>query len=138
MIAVALLAASLLSGCVSTGLSPKIVAPVNAAGQTTAQLLDPLKGGIIGGALGETLTPREKQQGIIAEYQALETSFGQAPVKWLNEKTGNFGEVIAGAPYRVGQQDCRSYNHKLIRNSVVTTASGSACRQPNGAWLRLG
>jgi surface antigen len=132
--------AAILSGCLSTGLAPQSVAPVapvrsNTA--TSAQLLEPLKGGLIGGDLGATLTKTEKQRGLIAEYQALETSFGQAPVSWVDEKTGSAGEVVAGAPYRVGQQDCRPFTHKLTVKKLVTNASGSACRQANGSWLLL-
>jgi surface antigen len=129
-----------LSGCLSTGLSPQSVAPIvpiKTTEQTSAQLLEPLKGGLIGGSFGDGLTPVEKQRGLIAEYQALETSFGQAPVAWSDDKTNILGEVVAGAPYRVGQQDCRPYSHKLIRKTVSKMAVGSACRQTNGAWLRL-
>lgn len=129
-----------LQGCLSTGLTPQTnsaVAPVKANVQTPAQLLEPLKGGLIGSALGEGLLPSEKQRGLIAEYQALETSFGQAPVIWADEKTGNSGEVVAGAPYRVGQQDCRPFTHNLIRKTIMTKATGSACRQSNGSWLLL-
>jgi surface antigen len=129
--------AAILSGCLPTGLTPQSVAPVTSNTATSAQLLEPLKGGLIGGDLGATLSKTEKQRGLIAEYQALETSFGQAPVSWFDEKTGNAGEVVAGAPYRVGQQDCRPFTHKLTVKKLVTNASGSACRQANGSWLLL-
>ena len=129
-----------LTGCLSTGLAPQSVAPVvpvKSSTPTSAQLLEPLKGGLIGTAFGDGLTQPEKQRGLITEYQALETSFGQAPVVWIDEKTGNSGEVVAGAPYRVGQQDCRPYTHNLTIKASVSKAVGSACRQSNGSWLRL-
>jgi surface antigen len=129
-----------LTGCLSTGLTPQVAAPLKPAKlatPTSAQLLEPLKGGLIGGNIGVGLTPAEKQRGLIAEYQALETSFGQAPVVWEDEKTGNSGEVVAGAPYRVGQQDCRPFTHKLSLKSAISSATGSACRQANGSWLLL-
>lgn len=129
-----------LSGCLSTGIAPQsvvAVAPAKTIVPTSTQLLEPLNGGLIGGSFGDGLTPVEKQRGLVAEYQALETSFGQAPVSWLDEKTKNSGEVVAGAPYRVGQQDCRPYSHKLNRKTGSAMAVGSACRQANGAWLRL-
>ncbi len=127
-----------LSGCLSTGLAPQTVLPISPSVALTAvQLLEPLKGGLIGGKLGERLTSSERQRGLVAEYQALETSFGQAPVSWIDAKTGNAGEVVAGAPYRVGQQDCRSFTHNLIQTNIAQSASGSACRQANGSWLLL-
>ena len=132
--------AATLTGCLSSGLAPQTVVPVTPVSPnavTSAQLLEPLKGGLIGGSLGETLSKAERQRGLIAEYQALETSFGLAPVIWVDEKTGITGEVVAGAPYRVGQQDCRPYTHKLTVKKLVTNASGSACRQANGSWLLL-
>jgi surface antigen len=129
-----------LSGCLSTGLTPQPIAPVvptKTNAPTSAQLLESLKGGLIGGSLGANLTAVEKQRGLVAEYQALETSFGQAPVSWVDDKTGNAGEVVAGAPYRVGEQDCRPFTHRLTVKKVITSASGSACRQANGSWLLL-
>lgn len=125
-----------LSGCLSAGLTPQAVAPVQPNIATTEQLLEPLKGGLIAN-LGATLSKAEKQRGLIAEYQALETSFGQAPVMWLDQKTGIGGEVVAGAPYRVGQQDCRPFTHKLTIKKTISSATGSACRQANGSWLLL-
>jgi surface antigen len=131
--------ATALSGCLSTGLAPQVVAPVAPLKQgtvTSAQLLEPLNGGLIS-SLGNSLSPAEKQRGLVAEYQALETSFGQAPVIWIGEKSGSTGEVVAGAPYRVGQQDCRPFTHKLTVKKSVSSTSGSACRQANGSWLLL-
>ncbi|MGL4405701.1 MAG: RT0821/Lpp0805 family surface protein [Notoacmeibacter sp.] len=132
-------AAATLSGCLSSGLAPQTatpVAPTSPVVLTASQLLEPLKGGLIG-TMSEGLTPAEKQKGLVAEYQALETSFGQAPIIWTEEKSGNTGEVVAGAPYRVGQQDCRSFSHKLTRKLAVSSKTGSACRQRNGSWLLL-
>jgi surface antigen len=126
-----------LSGCLATGLAPQAVAPVKPETVTSAELLEPLRGGLIGGSLGAALSAAEKQRGLIAEYQALETSFGQTPVVWVDGRTGNGGEVVAGAPYRVGQQDCRPFTHKLTVKNAVTNATGSACRQANGSWLIL-
>jgi surface antigen len=130
-----------LQGCLST--TPKALPVTNTlpdAGEVLPDadtLLAPLKGGLVGRLPEKSLTKAEMQRGLAAEYQALETEFGRSPVPWADEKTGNSGTVVAGTPYRVGQQDCRPYRHVVVIKSVETTFNGAACRQANGAWLLL-
>jgi surface antigen len=127
-----------LAGCTS------LAAPTGVPGSgsdplatTPALLLEPLKGGLVSGPLGEGLSEREKLRAVAAEYRALETAFGQPPTPWSDERTGANGEVVAGVPYRVGSQNCRAYTHRVSRDAVERTANGSACRAENGSWLRL-
>lgn len=132
-----LLAALALQGCVSTTGIGGASAGSLSGEATQAKLLEPLQGGLVAGPLGEGLSAAEKTRAVAAEYRALETGFGQPPAQWADEGTGVRGEVTAGAPYRVGSQDCRAYTHKVVKGGAERVAEGSACRQPDGAWLRL-
>jgi surface antigen len=134
-----------LTGCISTGgpiadapTGPVTKpAPLSQTAPTPEELLEPLKGGLVSGAIGTGLSAAERQQGLVAEYQALENAFGRTPVTWVGAKPGHGGTVIAGTPYRVGQQDCRPYTHDVQANGANATGRGAACRQANGSWLRL-
>jgi surface antigen len=133
--AIVLAAAVLLSGCVSTIVNAPATTP--GSSPTPGQLLEPLRSGLIGGAIGKTLKDADRKKGLVAEYQALENSFGRTPVTWSGAQAGVEGIVTAGTPFRVGQQDCRPYTHEVIIEGKSASATGAACRQANGAWLRL-
>jgi surface antigen len=47
------------------------------------------------------------------------------------------GEVVAAAPYQVGQQNCRQFTHKVVSGGRELQARGAACRNPNGTWTPL-
>jgi surface antigen len=126
-----------LQGCAGLGTGVKPSAPGSAAGPTPAELLAPLKGGLFAEDQTITLNERERTRAVAAEYTALEAGFGQPAIAWTDEAGGSSGSVVAGAPYRVGSQDCRPYTHTISKAGAQRAASGSACRQPNGAWLRL-
>ncbi|MCU0832138.1 MAG: hypothetical protein MUC58_11615 [Rhizobiaceae bacterium] len=131
-------AALFVSGCVTTGAGlGGGTAPDVSALAAPAALLAPLKGGLVAGPAGEGLTDAEKLRAVAAEYRALETAFGAPPTQWSDDRSGNSGEVTAAVPYRVGRQDCRSYTHQLTIKGARRSASGAACRQPDGAWLLL-
>ncbi|NJR13066.1 MAG: hypothetical protein HC779_00480 [Phyllobacteriaceae bacterium] len=134
------LALAALTGCVTSGVEPvpSVQPALVAVAPTPADLLAPLKGGLVAGALGEGLTERAKTLAIAAEYRALETGLGQPPIVWRDERSGTAGEVKAGTPYRVGQQDCRNYTHSVTVGANLRHRLGlSPGRQPQGAWLRL-
>lgn len=101
-----------------------------------ATIVEAMAGGLIGGTIGRELGARERRSALEAEYRALEyTPAGQA-VSW--DGTGSTrGEVVAGAPYRVGSQDCRQYIHKLYAGSQANSARGTACRNADGSWTPL-
>jgi surface antigen len=136
-----MLGAAMLSGCVTTGGgiggSGVVPDPGLVDGVAPKALLEPLKGGLVAGPAGEGLSDAEKLRAVAAEYRALETAFGAPPTLWSDDRSGNAGEVVAAVPYRVGRQDCRSYTHVVQVKRESRSASGAACRQPDGAWLRL-
>jgi surface antigen len=72
-----------------------------------------------------------------AEYQALEKTPGGQSVAWASPVGGASGEVKAGTPYQVGQQNCRQYTHSAQINGTAVTGRGAACRNADGSWTPL-
>lgn len=124
-ITVALFAAVGLSACTTTqGSVP--------AG--SALYISALQGGIVS-RTGVKLSKSETQRALEAEYRALEAAPGGQPVTWAGGAVR--GQVIAAAPYQVGQQNCRQFTHKVTEGTRELQARGAACRNSDGTWTPL-
>ncbi|WP_168800931.1 hypothetical protein [Peteryoungia ipomoeae] len=124
-VAVALGAAVGLSACTTTqGSVP--------AG--SALYISALQGGIVS-RTGVKLSKSETQRALEAEYRALEAAPGGQPVTWAGSSVR--GQVVAAAPYQVGQQNCRQFTHKVIEGTRELQARGAACRNSDGTWTPL-
>ena len=119
-----------LSACTTTGGFGPSSAKVD--------LLAGLEGGVVGGPIGTGLDKTERAEALQAELTALETPPGQPAVTWGNVATGRFGEARAGLPYRVGSQDCRPVTQTVMLDGVPQTATGAACRDDLGRWIKVG
>lgn len=93
-----------------------------------------LQGGIVGRS-GLQLNRGDFNKALEAEYQALETAPGGQAVTWGSGDTR--GEVIANAPYQVGNQNCRQYAHNLTVDGKQAKVRGAACRNGDGTWTPL-
>lgn len=101
-------------------------------------VVDALGGGLAGRAAGPALSQRELRQALEAEYRALEYTPAGQTVAWGQSGSAPRGEVVAGAPYRVGSQNCRQYVHSLSVDGRAASARGGACRNEDGSWTPLG
>jgi surface antigen len=131
-----------LSGCTTLGLgkaSTTVAAatppPANAR-QVASTIIAEMNGGLVGGAIGQGLSGRDKRLALEAEYKTLEYTPSGQTVDWKSDD-GAHGEVVAAQPYRVGSQDCRQYSHTVYVNSQPRNAKGTACRNPDGSWTPL-
>jgi surface antigen len=127
-------------GCAATGsVQPLAFAP--AATQKVADsdaILAALNGGILPPAAADGLAGPDRLRALEAEYQALEKApLGQV-VAWKSQARGTAGEVSAGTPYQVGQQNCRQYTHTATIRGVPVKGQGAACRNEDGSWTPLG
>jgi surface antigen len=103
--------------------------------ETSASYIAALGGGVIGRAIGLSISKADRQRALEAEYRALEVARGGQPVVW--EGSGISGTVVAAAPYQVGSQNCRQYSHTVTIKGQDSVARGAACRNPNGTWTPL-
>ncbi|MGL4198283.1 MAG: hypothetical protein ACRCSX_11035 [Allorhizobium sp.] len=118
-----------LAGCTTSGGGRTATAKANSAVYIAA-----LQGGIVA-RTGVELSRSETQRALEAEYRALEAAPGGQPVTWASGDVR--GEVVAAAPYQVGQQNCRQFTHKVVNGTRELQARGAACRNPNGTWTPL-
>ncbi|MCJ7996043.1 hypothetical protein J5N58_16620 [Rhizobium cremeum] len=132
-VALAALTALALTGCSTTGGSRGGLVSSGKA-DASALYISALQGGIVSRS-GVKLSNSERQRALEAEYRALEAAPGGQPVAWTSD--GVSGQVVAAAPYQVGQQNCRQYTHKLVDNGKQIEARGAACRNSDGTWTPL-
>ncbi len=92
-----------------------------------------LEGGIVSRS-GISLSRGDTNKALEAEYRALETAPGGQAVSWSGDARG---EVVANAPYQVGNQNCRQYSHTLTAEGREVKVRGAACRNADGTWTPL-
>ncbi|WP_442754725.1 hypothetical protein ACNHKD_17295 [Methylocystis sp. JAN1] len=110
------------SACNSTPEPPiAAAAPVAAA--------PPPAPGVIGGAIGQSLTEKDRAVAIAAQQEAVSSGVRKS---WRGEN-GAYGFVTPGAEGGA----CRDYTHKVFINGRPQEAKGQACRQ-NGEWRVTG
>jgi surface antigen len=135
---------ALVAGCTGTkGPRPLSFGPVSVPAISGEQVAgsDAILGALNGGILPENaaagLSRAEKLRALEAEYQALEKTPHGQKVAWASPIGGASGQVTAGTPYQVGQQNCRQYTHEAQIAGTPVTGRGAACRNPDGSWTPL-
>lgn len=130
-ILILLVASAILSAC-THGNAPSGTASL----ADTRVILATMGNGLLGASI-RSLSARDRQQALEAEYKALEYTDAGKAVTWTSTKEGTSGSVTPGQPYQVGSQNCRQYSHSFFINGVPQTVHGSACRNANGTWSPL-
>jgi surface antigen len=125
--------------CTGTGnVRPLSFAPVSTPQVADSDaILASLNGGVLPAEAASGLTRSDRTRALEAEYQALEkTPLGQV-VAWKSQSSGTSGQVTAGTPYQVGQQNCRQYTHTATIRGTAVKGQGAACRNEDGSWTPL-
>jgi surface antigen len=145
-LAAALLAALFVTACLPRGDGRSTIAGANpgivvgspvASGVGEAQL-GAVEGGLLGADVGLSLTERDREAALKAEYEALEYGSPGQPTRWQGNRSGNQGEVSVGASYEVNRLDCREYTHRISIGGRPRVVRATACRQPDGVWRVVG
>ena len=129
-----LLCVSMLSACTTTGTRPAGGGLFGRSAQPSTPFLANLEGGIVGRS-GVQLDRGDQTKALEAEYKALDPDTVGTPVSWIGDDAK--GQVVANAPYQVGNQNCRQYSHTLTVDGRETRARGAACRNADGSWSPL-
>jgi surface antigen len=95
-------------------------------------------GGLIGARLGPLLNEDDRKVAYDAEIAALDHGAPGAPVPWKNPVSGHYGNIVAGPAYNQKGAQCRGFSHTITINGALTSARGTACRSPEGAWAAVG
>ncbi len=136
-----------LAGCASSGPKESFNTVVGAGvgavvgglatGNTGGAIVGALAGGMAGSVIGAELDAADRRAAMEAEYRALEYGRTGAPVQWRGRE-GRYGDVVAGAQYRVNDFNCRDYTHTIYIDGRPQVARGTACREPSGSWRPVG
>lgn len=104
------------------------------SGRVVATVAGAVLGGLIGHSIGTALDDADRERAMAAEYRALHSGRPGERVVWRNQQTGHYGEVVPGPTYYQGSSPCRTYTHTIYVDGRPQTASGTACRRPDGSW----
>ncbi|WP_420376976.1 hypothetical protein [Rhizobium skierniewicense] len=125
---------SVLSSCTTSNTRASGGGLLGRGGASSTPYISSLQGGIVGRS-GLQLDRGDLNRALEAEYRALETAPGGQAVVWGSGDTR--GEVVANAPYQVGNQNCRQYTHDLTVDGKQAKVRGAACRNTDGTWTPL-
>ena len=123
-------------GAVAGGLLGNTVG--KGSGRVAATAVGAVVGGIIGNQVGASLDEADRRAAAEAEYRALEYGRSNQPTPWRNPDSGHYGNIVPGAPYKVGETHCREYTHTIYIDGRPETVRGRACRAADGTWRAAG
>ena len=108
-------------------------------GSGTGRLAATGAGVLLGAWLGSEIGASLDRADEAAANQAAQTAWesnpdGQAS-PWRNPNSGHSGYTTPTHTYQTASgQDCRDYQTAVVIDGRTQTATGTACRQPDGTW----
>ena len=94
-----------------------------------------LAGGLLGNNVGRTLSCADQVQHGQAAQKAFETQPAGTSTTWQNPDAGTAGTITPTATYqRSDGTYCRDFEQTVTIDGRYETATGTACRQPDGSW----
>ena len=138
---ICIIVAGLMAGCSASSQSARNgdnPLQVGRSGQwpITGKPADELLAGILGSEFGEGLSKASLKTALETEYVALEKGQTGAAVFWKGSGTTS-GTIIPQQVYEVGTSKCRRYQHTITKSVTKRSATGTACRNPDGIWKPL-
>ena len=103
------------------------------AGQASRSIGDSLLG-----VFGVSLDAEARTEASSAELRALELGAPGVPEKWTAPNGSAYGEFVAGYPYEARGLKCCDFTHTVYASGRPEVGRGTACRQPDGVWKRVG
>ena len=104
-------------------------------GKKAATILGAVAGGYAGNRYGESLDCQDKQYHSQTAHEALEFQPAGRPSSWKNPDSGHAGTIT---PIKTWQREtgqfCRDYTQSIVIDGKVEEATGTACRDDEGAW----
>ena len=110
------------------------------SGRTAATIGGVVLGGIAGNAIAKDACKDQNHDAYYYNntyYDAFNGDEGEE-YEWRNPHTSNYGYVTAGEYYDEGyggySGPCREFEQRVYIDGRPETATGVACRQPDGTW----
>jgi len=107
-------------------------------GKGDGKIAATIGGVLLGAALGNAI---ERSMGPVDEAclaQTLERVPSGRPVVWNNPDSGTRYEVTPTRTFETDRGACREYTSRVTIGGRLETLTGTACRQPDGAWRIVG
>lgn len=104
-------------------------------GKTAGIIAGVLIGGLMGGEIGKSMDETDRALAERTAQNTLENTPTGTSSTWSNPDNGHRGTVTPTRTYRTADnQDCRTYETTVFIDGREETATGVACRQPDGTW----
>ena len=108
-------------------------------GQLASVAIGALAGAWMGGEIGKSLDAADKAFMNRTTQKSLEYSKAGATSSWRNPDSGNSGTVTPAQAYQKASGDvCRTFEQTIFVDGKKETATGKACRNPDGTWKVIG
>ena len=101
-------------------------------GNTAATIGGAIAGVLVGGEIGRRMDQRN--QACVA--QALEFAPDGERITWQNDQGNEQYAVTPGEIEMRGDQYCRDFTTEVFGNGADRSTRGTACRRPDGTWVR--
>ena len=125
------------AGAIAGGTLGAVLGGRGTGSRVAGAVIGAAAGGLLGSAIGASLDERDRQEAYAAEMRALESGPPGASVGWRSQHTGYYGSVVPGPYYESRGMRCRQYIHTVYINGQPQIARGTACRDPDGAWVAV-
>ncbi len=148
MIATALLAVAVLTGCADGQGNKQTLGTIIGAGvgvlagaqfgsgkgQWLAAAVGGLAGGYAGSEIGKVLDQNDQKMAQQTAQLALENNKTGLASDWHNPDSGHSGSATPVSTYSDGGKDCRDFETQVNVDGKSETATGKACRNGDGSW----
>lgn len=104
-------------------------------GQLAAVAIGALGGAFLGSEVGKSLDRADRIHAEQAAHTALEATPSGQTTAWRNPDSGHSGSYTPTRTYQTAQGEyCRDFQTTVNIDGKTETATGNACRQPDGTW----
>lgn len=104
-------------------------------GATAATIGGAILGGLVGSGIGASLDRADMAYANSSTQNALEQTTTGTTSRWQNPDSGNSGAITPTRTYQnSGGQYCREFTQTVMIGGRNESATGTACRQPDGTW----
>ncbi len=104
------------------------------SGQLIATGVGTLLGAWAGSEIGASLDRADAAYAQQAAQTSLESSPTGTSTTWRNPDTGHYGTVTPTNTVPRGNSYCRDFTQTIYVEGRSETATGTACRNPDGTW----
>lgn len=122
-------------GAVAGGLIGAQIGDDGSTGQLVATAAGVALGAWAGSEIGKSLDDQDRLEAERSAQRALESNSDGEASTWANPNSGHSGSTTPTRTYQASSgNDCREYTTSVVIDGQTETATGTACRQPDGTW----